>query len=86
MTAIETYEFNISKHFPCLIEYGNDGAYSEEDEEQVDTFLSHLIELKVREGATHYIIDYGNIDDTDFTRCDICKLMADCCTIKVTFY
>ena len=59
MKIKEQVEFTISQHFACLIEYGNEGGYTEEEEVQVDSFLQRLTKMVYEVGATHSVISYG---------------------------
>lgn len=75
---IETREFTIAQNFACLIEYGNEGGYTDEEEAQLDAFTKTSLELP--EGAAHWTFEYG--EEVEFRRCEICRLMADCITLK----
>ena len=74
---IETREFTVASHWPCLIEYGNEGGYDDDDEAQLETFMRR--ELELPEGAGHWSFEYG--EETSFERDDISGLSADCITL-----
>lgn len=76
-TIIETREFMICQHYVCLLEYGNEGGYTDEDEDEVNAF--YAAELKLPEGARHWTFEYG--DEPAFAHCEIAGCHGDCVTL-----
>jgi hypothetical protein len=74
-TIKEQYEVSVSSHLACAIEYGDfNGEYTEQDIEQVETFWAKY---------PNAVFSWG--EESSFSRCDVCHLMADCvdCTITI---
>jgi len=72
---IPHYEFNISKHYLCALEY--EGEAENLNPEDV-TALRKFIET-LPEAVTHF--DFKELENTNFTTCEICNLKSDCATV-----
>lgn len=65
-------EHYVSKHLLCAIAYGDDSGLDDAESAQLDAWMAE-------QGAEHY--EFPDGDDTDFRRCEVSGLMADCATI-----
>lgn len=75
MVEFTEYEYTISKHFSCALEYGDLSGLESCDEKSLEKFMADL-----PEGRGHW--DWGDMDDNDFQQCEITGLFSDCVEVK----
>lgn len=74
--GIDFYEYTIASHFVSVIENDDWSGLSDQDDKDLKEFLAGLEKLDHQ--ITHF--DYKDTENTNFTKCDICGLGADCVT------
>ena len=62
--TVTTYEYRISSHFLCAIEYGDDSGLSNREVRELNAFLAHVV---AEHGAGHW--SHGEIDE--FGHCEV---------------
>jgi hypothetical protein len=73
-------EYTISKHYlPALI----NGDYTGLDELDKHEFSGWL--RSVQDFAAHWAVDWEELDNTRYARCEVSGLYSDCSTIKHVF-
>ena len=79
------YKYTIATHFLSALINSDCSGLTDEDERQLNVFLDNLPDDAVN--STHSSWDYGApFEGTDFARCDVCDLHADCMTVKLWFH
>ena len=82
-TKFEQYDFVINQFYlPVLINDDYSGL-DDQDIDNIKSFLDSLDQIKQIEDALHYHIDYDT--NINFTRCEVCKLKANCVDVRVMF-
>lgn len=76
------YKYTVATHFLSAIINSDCSGLTDEDERQLDAFLDNL-----PHDAVNGSWDYGApFAGTEFARCDICDLHAECMTVKLWFH
>ncbi len=65
-------EHYVGKHLLCAIAYGDYSNLDDAEIEQLEKWI-------MAQGTSHF--EFPDGDDTDFRRCEVSGLMADCATI-----
>lgn len=77
MQRKDEYNFKISQHFACAIEYGDNSGIEEIEIKFLDEFLAPYWERNPT-------FIYG--ESIHFARCDITGLMSDCIDLTIITY
>ncbi len=74
---IDYYEWTISKHFVCALEYGDTSGLSESDIHDFNCFMLEVQDLDKK--VNHF--DYKDTENSFFTKDAISTLYSDCVTV-----
>lgn len=83
--TFEQYTFTVSKHFLPAIINGDDTGLDDSDSVQLEVFMGVTLASCAMHGMkiiNHHWADDSD-DDTNFARCEITNLMADCTTLRL---
>ena len=78
ITLLETY---IGTQFPCALEYGDNSGLIDNEERQLDTWLSNLYNEAEDRYTANPVIQFEYGEQPEFETCDITGLKGNCVAV-----
>ena len=84
MKSYTVQETHIGTQFPCALEYDDVSGLEEDEERQLDDWISGLVaEAEDRYGVNDPVLHFEYGEQSEFETCDVTGLRGNCVAVSV---